>query len=439
MRGLSPRALCSLADSVTAPSHDALLALLTELARSGPSAERLAKAREDMRALGAPKDLEGAPLLVWAVRWNDLEMVELLLGHGAGTFVLRGEPLVRLAHAQGRPMLDAIRRAARAAAERSPAPGLAIAEWERHFSLRTDRGVAELRRSARALDVLLVASDLKSVARALGNLVHAPRREADVATRPVQDAHRLVFLFRLRGIEWTIVPFAFDDGSPWNVEHVTELAAPGTGIAPMARALASATRSRVIHVRHGSHTIHTEHGGIETHDDGDPLTDQALFVPPVRVRSDGYHVQLEICGVDASDVERVDLVVLQELGEPAIDRRTALPSAAPAVVGAPVLLSPNLPPVVTHAPELADGPPRTGAPPMAREAPPMVVIDEGPARSEGAPLTREAPPMLDVPETDPPDEAVAEPPLASAPTKSGPPPLVHAPPPMVTPDDGEQS
>lgn len=466
--------------SETAPrSREALFVLLRELARADEvPPERLAAARESIRAghLGAASEAvvedrsgRAIPLLAWAATWNDREMAELLLERGAhvdagdgaeGTalhaaasgdalglvelLLARGasplasrstrESVLRAAHRHG-PIFQLVRRAAKDAIERcgSARHGLATLPSDRRYALRTDRGVSDLRRAAEPLAVVLVESDVKTAARALGNLVRSPRREADVGSRPVQDARRLTFLYRLRGFEWTIIPFVFGEGSPWNVEHVTELSAPGAGMAPFARALASAVGRRVIHIEHTKHTIFHDHGGIDARTDEAELSELGVFVPPMRVGTDGYHVQLELFGVDAADVERVDLVVLQELGEPEVDRRIQLTSA-PALVGAPTLAMPGLPPMVAQPPAASLGPPKSEAPPLVREPPPTVT-QLGPAPSEAAPLSREAPPMLAVPEPPPSDERTAppadEPPARAEPAPSEAPPLVREPPPIV--------
>src|SRR5690606_16463992 len=116
--------------------------------------------------------------------------------------------------------------------------------------------------------------------------------------------------------DWTIIPFVFEAASPWNVEQVPELAAPGAGLGSLARALAQAVERRVVPLKYDEHTIYSEHGGIETRS-GDALGEElGVLVPPMSVTSDGYHVQLQLFGLEPADVERVDLVILQELGEP---------------------------------------------------------------------------------------------------------------------------
>lgn len=445
-------------------SREALVALLTELARGEVGPERSAAARAGIGAglLGSSDEaIDGVPLLAWAASWGDSEMVKLLLergayidaGNGAGGTALhaaasrgdlalvellleRGasplavrstrESVLRAAHPHG-PVFQRVRRAAKEASERSAFTGLATGVLGRRYALRTDRGAEDLRRSVetrRALDVLLVESDLKTTVKALATLLQAPRREADVASRPVQDGQRLAFLYRLRGIDWTIIPLVFEAASPWSVEQVPELAAAGSGIAQLARSLARAAERRVVHVKYDEHTIYSEHGGIETRS-GDAIGEELrVLIPPMSVGTDGYHVRLQLFGVEPSDVERVDLVVLQELGEPAIVRTTALPAAAPAVVGAPVLLMTGLPAMV-EAPSIG----RSEAPPMVRE--PIVEADLGPAISDAPPMAREAPPMI--PGASPPPAIVDAPPSPEPPMVrlSDAPPLVRAPPPMV--------
>jgi len=447
-------------------SREALVALLSELARGEVRPERSAAARAGIGAgLLASSDevIDGVPLLAWAATWGDLEMVKLLLERGAdidagngasgtalhaaaskGDLALvellleRGasplgvrstrESVLRAAHPHG-PLFQRVRRAAKEASERSAFTGLATGVLDRRYALRTDRGAHDLRRAVearRALDVLLVESDLKTTVKALASMVQAPRREADVASRPVQDAQRLAFLYRLRGIDWTIIPLVFEAASPWNVEQVPELAAAGSGIAHLARALARAAERRVVHVKYDEHTIYSEHGGIETRS-GDAMGEELrVLIPPMSVGTDGYHVRLQLFGVERSDLERVDLVVLQELGEPAIVRTTALPAAAPAVVGAPVLLMSGLPAMV-EAPAIG----RSEAPPLVRE--PIAPADLGPAISDAPPMAREAPPMI--PGAAPPPIVEAAPPSREPPPMvrlSDTPPLVRAPPPMVT-------
>jgi hypothetical protein len=456
-------------------TRENLVRLLRDLAgEDAPDPERLAAARKAIESglLGAPgtsvEDRAGRPVpaLVWAASWGDAEMVKLLLdagasldagtgeggtalhaaaakGHqavvdlllarGASPLALRGtrESVLRVAHPHGRSMLfQTIRRAAKETIDRTGAAchGLATLVFDRRYALRTDRGTADLRRALdgrRALDVLCVRADMKTTVRELANLVQAPRRESDVAARPVQDAQRLLFVYRLRGIDWTIVPFVFEDASPWNVEQVKELAAPGTGIAPMARALASATASRVLHLRYDGFTIYSEHGGIETRPADmmdEELATLGVLVPAMRATTDGYGVQLQLSALEPSDVERADVVVLQEHGDPEIDRRLQLPAAAPARVGPPPVTSlPGAPALVSEPPRVEEPSAPSAAPPMVHEAPPMV-----------------PPPMMHAPPPMVPAAAVTEePPIAVDPGPaprgaSAPPPLVHAPPPMVT-------
>ncbi len=459
-------------------SRETLFGLLCDLAKSKDAAsDRLAAARAAIESghLGPPSEAmieDGAgrpiPLLVWAAAWGDLEMatqlldrgaaidagaggegsalhaaasrgdvalLELLLARGASPLALRRtrESVLRAAHPHGRGLVQSVRRAAKDAIEGSACHGLATGIVDRRYSLRTDRGVADLRRSVEArrqLDVLLVQSDLKTTPRELANLVDAPRREADVGRRPVQDAQRLLFLYRVRGIDWTIIPFVVEDASPWNVEHVRELAAPGSGIAPIAKAMASATASRVIHLKYDEYTIYSEHGGIDTRRSDqmdEELRALGVLVPAMQVSTDGYNVQLQLFGLESSDVERVDVVVLQEFGDPDVDRSIQL-AAAPARVGPPPALSmPGVPPLVQMQPEPSAEPARSDAPPMLREPPPMVVVA---APKEPPPLVSEPPPVVALATSDAP--LVPEPPIVAERGANEAPPFVRAPPPMVT-------
>jgi ankyrin repeat protein len=457
-------------------SRETLFQLLRDLALAdGTDPHRLSAAREGIRSghLGPPSEAfleNGAgrpvPLLVWAAEWGDLEMasllldrgaaidagagedgsalhaaaskghvalVELLLARGASPLALRRtrESVLRAAHSHGRgAIVPIVRRAAKEAIERSGGGfgGLAALPFDRRYALRTDRGVHDLRRSVeerRQLDVLLVHSDLKTTLRALANLLEAPRREADVASRPVQDAQRLLFVYRLRGIEWTIIPFVFEAASPWNVEHVRELAAPGSSIAPIARAMAGASRSRVVHVKYDEYTIYSEHGGIETRPSDE--MDEALralgvLVPPMRVATDGYHVQLQLFGLEPSDVERVDVVVLQEIGDPDVDR--SVQRTAPALVGPPpTLVAPDAPPIVRMPPEPAPEHARS-EPPMVHEPPPMVPV----------PVPKEPPAIV----REPPATVARTTPNEAPPLVRGPPPLVTSPPDHVPPDGDDR-
>lgn len=434
-------------------TREELLATLQSLALEGPSIERLSAARDAIARglLGSARDValtdasgRAIPLLVWSARWGDLELVklvlaqgadvhaghgadgtalhaaaergdlamcELLLAHGASPLALRhtGESVLRAAHPHGRSLLrELLRRAARAAAEphASTFVGLATLPSPRRYVLRTDRGALELRHAVQAqprLDVVLVASDVKTTVRALGNLVQAARREADVARRPVEAAQRLAFVYRLNGLPWTIVPLVFEVGSPWRVEHVRELAAPGTGIAPFARALAGALSARVIHLEHDTYTFYFEHGGIERRTPeaiDDELAAMQVLVPPMRVRTDGYHVQLEVTGIEPSEVERVDVVVLQEHGDPDVDRTVARPTAAPALLGGPVAWVPGQPALVSAPePRTSEPPPVVSAPasaPPRVSAPPPLVVE---APSPTPPMVRPPPPMVVLPVT----------------------------------------
>lgn len=522
-------------------TRDGLLALLVEMGDGGDS-DGLAAAREAIGAgrLGAPDEalVGGEPILVWAagrdvemvkqllelganieagggaggtalhaaVASGNAEMVELLLARGASPLAVRDtrESVLRAAHgrgqeASGRANVHTVRRAARDAGEASPTRrnALATPPGERPYALnasrgKVDRGVGDLRRAVgRELDVLLLECEPGAVARELAKLAQAPRREGDVANRPVADAQRLCFLYRIAGVEWTIMPFVFAVDSVWNVSRVPELAAASADVGSLARALAGATQSRAMRVRHDELTLYSQHGGIETRSfavDPDwtpaygPLPTQAeaeallpgysgaagtlqeaaarvqeqarrmeemhesltqlgVFVPPMSVQTDGYHVQLELLGVDATDVERVDVVVLQEIGDPEVDRTVKL-AAAPVVVGPG-----GQPAMVQAPPRVAEpGPAMSAAPPMASAAPPVVK----PA-SAAPPMANAPPPMVsgaiasapvvNEPSAEPPaeepaaagaegDESPAEPP-AKSPSAAAEPPMVHAPPPRV--------
>jgi len=474
----------------TPTSRESLLALIAELHSSAEvSDDAMAAVRAAIASglLGPPDEalVDDVPLLVWFSARSDLEGVAQLLdlgasvdaGHGAGGTALHaavesgssemvdlllsrgasplaqrgtGESVLRVAHRQPPTLFHAVRRAVRQAAEGSPGAlsGLASPTLEHTFELRVARGVRELRQSMAShgsLDVLVVQSELKAVARALGKLVQSPRREADVAGRPVGDAERLAVLYRLQGIDWTIVPLVFAQGSLWNIPRVPELAAGGTGIAPLARALASEAQSLTIHIQLDRFTVYSAHGGIETHAaGGDDLSDElgsrGVFVPPMSVRTDGAHVQLELVGIEPSEVQRLDVLVLQEFGDPAVDRNTT-PRAAPARIGAPPLALAGQPAMVAAAPPPA---PAKSAPPAMVKAPAMangpVLVAPGNAGSEapamaGPSIVAEPPPVS--------ESQVPEPPLATGSgPKSAPPPLVSpsAPmseaPPIVTPARG---
>ncbi|MEZ4338303.1 MAG: hypothetical protein R3B82_16910 [Sandaracinaceae bacterium] len=161
------------------------------------------------------------------------------------------------------------------------------------------------------------------------------------------------------------------------------------------------------------------------------LAELAVLVPPMHVATDGLGVRLELGGVALEEVERVDLVVLQEHGAPAVDRR---PGQAPA---APAMLAPDGTPLLAHAPPAAVAAPDPTQPPLRSEpapaAPPPVVAPPPPS----AP-----PPALvspgDVKPNAPPPMVPSEPPASRPPSKVEEPPLVapssgpSAPPPMVT-------
>ncbi len=389
-----------------------------------------------------------------AICEGDLERVERELSAGVSPLgaqargsILRTAHEHAARHADGAAIFVAIQRAARDAIERSATRrhGLTTRPLGSGEAAGARRGVRALRASVQRtqrLDILLVEHDLKAAARALVSLLHAPRREADVGARPVADAARLAFLYRLRGVAWTIIPFVFEGASPWHLERVPELSAVGEGIAPLARALAGAVGRRVIHLEYDRYTTYSERGGIEARafevdelwapSDG-PLpspaeaeallpgydgpqdafleaaahrrellrcvdeTMQALgvFVPPMSVHTDGYGVQLELVGVDAADVERVDVVVLQELGRPAVDRASKEPNRAPALIvgGQPPLV--HAPPPLVAGPGASE-PPLVVASSVAPPSEPPPLVSEPPLVSPGAPPS-EAPPLVSAP------------------------------------------
>lgn len=378
------------------------------------------QSKEALLALPPDAVVDGKPVLVWAASWGDAAMVELLLQRGASALAIAEtrESALRAAHRHPN-VVSILRRAAREEIERTRSACASVVAmiFDRRYALARDRGAADLRAATSALDVLCVKADLKTAVKALATLVQAPRREADVAQRAVADAERLVFLYRLRGIDWTIVPFVFEPSSPWNVEHVTELAAPGTGIAPIARALANAVAARVVHVKHAEHTIYSEHGGIETRSGEDDLRALGILIPPMRATTDGFDVQLQLFGLEASDIERADVVVLRELGDPDVDRRVPQTSGIPAFVGPPPVASlPGAPPLVKQEEEERR--------PMQHEPPPMLAI----------PTSHAPPPMVPIAPA-PIEPAMPEPPLSEPGRVSQPPAFVHAPPPMVKPKE----
>lgn len=391
--------------------------------------------------------------LFTAVAEGDLEAVVRLLGdEGASPLAVREDrtSLARAAHrhlddgAQGRAVFQRVRRAAEEAVERSERlAGLAGIPGP-----RLGRGLADLRATvgaSGALDLVCAECEVKTAARALATLVQSPRREADVASRPVADAARLAFVYRLRPSAWSIVPLVLEAGSPWSVPHVRELAARGEGVGPIAKALAETAGCRTMHVELDTVTEYAPDGAVQRRTfepeewwapDGplptaeeaaaalpgradDPALpeaaarrrerlrrmDEALAglgvdVPSMRIRTNGWDVQLEL-GLDAAQVARADLVVLQELGDPAVDR--SLGQAPPA----PALVAPG------------------GEAPLAH-APPSIVSAPEPDRSEGEAMAHEPPPIVDAP------AVVAEPAVADGPKE---PPLVREPPPMVDPSE----
>jgi len=438
--------------------------------------------------------------LAAAVAQGDADEVRALLEAGASPLAATGEheSMLRAAHARrdapgGAEVLLLLRRAASEAIEQSAARlnGLATPAGDGDAGAI---GLAPLRRALRATrraHVLAAECEVKTAARALGKLVGSPRREADVAQRPVADAPRLAFLYRAHGSAWTLIPLVFDIDSAWHLERVPELEARGAGLSPLARALAAEAECRVLHVEYDAVTEHSPSGALERKTfevedwwvpEGTPPTpDEArallpdfagapdalleaaaarrerlrrmdaaldelgIRVPPMRVQTDGWGVQLELRG--ARDVERVDVVVLQELGDAPKDRALGQAPAAPAMVGpggAPALA--HAPPPKVDAPEPAP----SSAAPMSNAPPPVL----GPQRTTGAPA---APPPIvsgepavpnELPDAgdEPAEEPAAEPtpPEPSEPASEpapAPPPVAagsaapNAPPPPVDADE----
>ncbi|MEC7524043.1 MAG: hypothetical protein VYE22_29445 [Myxococcota bacterium] len=320
-----------------------------------------------------------------AIDAGDLAAVERALEAGASALRAEdGTAPLRRAHAAGPAMVARLKRAAR------------------EESAETRPGLAR-EAAGGSLDALWVEAEVKATARALGELVQAPRREADVAARPIEDAHRLAFVVGPKGSRWSAVPVGVD--APWRLESVPELEARGDGLEPLTRALASRVGARALLVRDEAFTVYEPGGGVtrrtfdepswEAEDPGSPaarrdaaLAEMGVSLFRANVRSDGLRVQLT---TDA-DVARVDLVVLQELGDPSVDRRLSAVSA-PAPVGP------------------------AGQPALVNAPPPRVTPDE-PAPSDEAPMQREAPPMA------PPLQGHAPPPLVDSPSAKPPPPMV---------------
>ncbi len=388
-----------------------------------------------------------------AVSDGDLAIVTTLLEDGASPLAVRdsGESVLRAAHRhrEGEPhgaeVFQLIRRAAREAIEKVADRVTGLGSQDAPGG----KGAEALRRSVDGeLDVLLAECDVKVAARALAELVQAPRREADVAARPVADAARLAFVYRKESSAWAVLPLRFASDSPWNVENVHELAARGDGIAPLARALAQAAGCRVAHVEADALTMYAPDGRIETPsrledgwlpEEADPpggedaarrreqirrvdhtLDELDVDLPAMRVETNGYDVQLVLRGVEPETVERVDLVVLQELGDAPALRALEPAPTTPAFVG-------------------------PGGQPALAHAPPPVVRPAEPAKSEAPPLEREPPPLVSEPPARPsanaPPPIVTEPPMENElPPPAEPPPPVGKPePPRVAPPPKSES
>ena len=342
-----------------------------------------------------------------AIERGDLPAVESALASGADVLRpvgSRDEALLRLAHTrldgpQGLAIVQAVGRAARAAAEAQTDPLM---------------GVRPLADAPHPSSVLFLECEVKVAARAAAELVRAPRREADVAARSVADAARQLYVYRRRGQSWCTVPLTYtgQDSAARAIADVPELEARGEGVSPFARTLATRAGCRVVHLEGDAWTLYGPEGRVErrTFDDEDwerpdatrderlahSLAEIGIHPGPAAIDSDGYHVSLGV--PDPASLERVDLVVLQELGSPAVIRRVA-PVSAPALVGP------------------------GGQPPLASAPPAMVKPDE-PAPSQGR--SAEPPPMVA------PDAAPVP---VRSPTASGaapPPSVASAPPPMVT-------
>lgn len=357
----------------------------------------------------------------------DRARVEQLLSEGASARVPLAEQgsLLRVAHAgsetpEGRGVFQALRAAARREADNGVrTPGLAAAAGA------VAPGAGSARAEAGAdLKVVLLEGPAALAAKSLASLLAAPRREADVAARGVMDAARLLFCLQLRQSAWTIVPFAAPS-SPWALGDIVELNRRGDGLAPLCRALAECAGRRVILVEEDAFTTYGAEGTIARRDgeseDGMPLSDEGrrqrldaelaelgVWLPAMRIGTDGYDVQLEVTGVDPTAVERLDLVALQELGDPLADRRPAAPSGVPQMVG------PGGRAIVAEArPAVVERVAQPSAPPA------MVPV-----------VGSEPPPMVTKEVTQ--NEIVSPPPKPPAPAAT--PPAASAPPPMVSAD-----
>lgn len=360
-----------------------------------------------------------------AVRAGDRAEVDGLLEGGASALAVVDPEgsLLRLAHGgldrpDGRAIVNSLRSAARAEAESRPRlPGLGTVAGA------MSEGVAALREaSGESVSVVLLEGPAALAAKTLASLLQAPRREADVGGRGVMDAARLLFCLRMKEAAWTAVPFALAADSPWNVGDITELNRRGEGLEPLCRALAETAQRRVIHIEATAFTIYGATGTIERHgaDDegadaaGAPsLVDLGVALPAMRIRTDGFDVQLELTGVDAAAVERLDLVALQELGEPRLDRR---PGAAP---GLPAMVAPGGEAVLAEAPPARVEPvanptdPPSMVPVVGSQPPPMVTKE----------VTKNE---IVSPPPRPPEEPPAEPKIPPPAAPSAPPPLVSA-------------
>ncbi|MFK7992085.1 MAG: hypothetical protein AB8I08_39065 [Sandaracinaceae bacterium] len=353
-----------------------------------------------------------------AVTAGDRAQVEQLLADGASALeVLEPEgSLLRLAHAgldrpDGRVIVNALRSAARAEAEsRARLSGSGVVDGDMAPGVSSLRGAA-----GDGLGVVLLEGPAALTAKTLASLLQAPRREADVGARGVMDAARLLFCLKMKEAAWTVVPIDLAPNAPWNLGEITELNRRGSGLEPLCRALAETAERRVIHVEADAFTVYGSAGTIERHTDADEgaptLNDLGVQLPAMRIHTDGHDVQLELTGVSPDAVERLDLVALQEFGEPRLDRR---PGAAP---GMPKMVAPG------GQALLAEAPPARVEPVASPTDPPSMVPIVG---SQPPPMVTKEVTQNEIvsPPPRPPKEPVVETPSPAAP--SAPPPLVSA-------------
>lgn len=218
---------------------------------------------------------------------------------------------VRLLRAAAAPRLSTLRRKTLSARRRKGS------SYDPVSSRGTDAFVRSATDEDYEVSFFAARAPVEQVAGALARIVDSPRWAKEAHKSLVPACHTFVAVVAWRDNPWTICMY---NGRGWDFEH------DRTDAAELSRVLGAPVYYCFVHAaeRYEAGEIVEQLGGDVSPESSLPalrvnasavsaaLGERGVFVPEMYVESTGYWVEVVIRGMKASDVERLDIVVLRE-------------------------------------------------------------------------------------------------------------------------------